>query len=316
MANPSFIPRGGEYSFPPPYRAENVQYYAWILDADLGALQDMCDRYLNAPLGGKRRYTPVGPFVMMVALKLDHLRSLTPPYDAMGMFVEKEMAVWVMIIDEVEKRMFWFIPYMWVDNGYAMVNGRELFGFPKQLGTFDIPATADKADLLTMETLVFKKFSPDTYATTIKLISIARTTEIQHEFTPGAIANDFGAMTKELLRLLGDEMSLLGNAKTLIREMDDLVHLNMPMVFIKEFRDATNTTGACFQSVVELVPNATKVHGWGLLPNVYAIDIELCDSHPIRTDCGLTPTGPIKSKLGFWLNFDMDIPLGTETIIS
>lgn len=311
----SFIDHGGEYTFPPPYTTENVKFYGFILDADINALQALLDKHLNAPLRGKRRFVPVGPFVMLVALKLDHLKSTVSPYNEMGWFVEKEMATWIMVIDEVEKRMFWFINYMWVDNGYAMANGRELYGFPKQFASFEVPDSPATADAFSMEAYVFKTFGPDNAAENVNLINITKTDDVQHQFTPKAIAGDFQAMITEVLAILDDGMSLFANARTIIKTLDDLVHMRMPMAFIKEFRDAVIPEEACYMALVELVPQATKLHEWQILPNYYDIDIALVDSHPVRTDCGIAPTGTIRSKFGIYLDFDMTIPLATQTIL-
>jgi hypothetical protein len=315
MSNPNYIDRGGEYTFPPPCLAEGVQFYGFFVDADLNALQKMCDTYLNNPLGGKKRYVPAGPFIVMVFCSIEKFVSLTPPYSNRGWFDEQEMAVWIPLIDEIEKRMFWFFPYMWVNNPYAMAMGREIYGFPKELATFTIPPTADTADKFTMDTMVFPTYSPDTKVSTVRLIEITRSADGQKGYSPGAVWNDLESIGRDIVHILDDGLSLLGNAKMILDTLDDLIHWRMPMVFLKEFRSAATTTVAAYQSIVEAIPICTKLHSGGLLPYVYDVNITVCDSHPLRTDFGLPPTGLIRSTLGFWINFDFELPLGTETVI-
>ena len=84
----NYIDRGGELVYQPPFAAAGVEYYGFILDADKGKLQELCDRYLNAPLGGGRRFVPAGGFVLLACCNLASLRSTTPPYNNFGNFVE------------------------------------------------------------------------------------------------------------------------------------------------------------------------------------------------------------------------------------
>ena len=111
--------------YEPPFLAEGVEYYGFILESDKSKLQGVCDRYLNGPIGGDRRFIPAGNFVLLVCCNLASLRSITPPYNDFGRFVELEVAFWVMTIDTQQKRLFWFLPYIFVDNTYAMAMGEK-----------------------------------------------------------------------------------------------------------------------------------------------------------------------------------------------
>ncbi len=87
------------------------------------------------------------------------------------------------------------------------------------------------------------------------------------------------------------------------------------MIFLKEFRDVTHPEQACFQSIVETEARMKKYHKGKILKDAFEIDIELCDSHPIRADLGLPAEGSLKSKYSFWVNYDFEIGKGTQTII-
>jgi hypothetical protein len=63
MATPSYIDRGGELVYQPPFVAKEVEYYGFILDADKEKLQEVCDRYLNS-LIDNRRFVPASSFVL------------------------------------------------------------------------------------------------------------------------------------------------------------------------------------------------------------------------------------------------------------
>ena len=158
MNNTPYIDRGGEMVFAPPYLSENMNHFSFVVAADMTKLQEQCDKYFNIPLGKPARFIPGGPFVLFVSANLPKLRATTPPYSNMGWFSESEMAIWLLVLDKEQKRYFWFVPYIWVDNPYAMVMGREVYGFPKAFGTVTMPSSLDNPDLFTLDTLEFKTY--------------------------------------------------------------------------------------------------------------------------------------------------------------
>lgn len=316
MSKALFVDRGGELVFVPPFIADNVQQYSFLIDADINALQGICDKYLNGPLG-ENRFAPGGSFMMLSCCALPSLRCTTPPYSNMGWFAEQEIAFWMLIIDKVSKRMFWMLPYIWVDNDYAFAMGRELYGFPKGIGTVTLPTSPDNPDLFAIDTLVLKKFSPDTKGEVVRLVEVKK--------VPGQSAahtiiddtwNSIEDFFKEIITIADDGLSFLGNAKLIADSLEDLFQMQIPMVFLKEFRDVTDPSQASFQAIVETQAKSNKFHGGKILMDAYDINIELCDSHPIRADLGLAPSGPIRSKLSFWVSYDFEIGIGTQTVIS
>ena len=112
----------------------------FILDADKEKLQALCDRYLNSAIGSAGRFVPAAGFVLLACCRLPSLRSISPPHSNFGRFVEHEVALWMLVIDKAKKRLYWMLPYIFVDNTFAMAMGRELYGFPKSMGTIAIPS--------------------------------------------------------------------------------------------------------------------------------------------------------------------------------
>jgi hypothetical protein len=314
--NPSYINRGGELVYAPPFIADNVQQYGFLLDADINRLQVVCDKYLNEPLG-ENRFIPAGPFVMPSCCILSSLRSSTPPFSEMGWFAENEIAFWIMVIDKVAKKMYWMLPYIWVDNDYAFAMGRELYGFFKGIGTITLPESPDQASLFAVDTLALKKYAPESKGEVVRLVQINQVPGVPDHKDFGAHAwPDIQAFIRSLLHVADDGLSLFQNLKLVFDSLEDLVHLRIPMVFLKEFRDVTNPAQACFQAIVEANAQMKKFHSARILPAAYDINIELCDSHPIRADLGLAASGPLRSKISFWVNYDFEIGLGTQTHVA
>lgn len=313
MNKPSYIDRGGELVFKPPYASANIHHFSFMVGADITALQAVCDKYFNTPLKQPGRYKAGGPFVLFVGCEMPLLHSLTPPYSQMGMFKESEVAIWIMMIDTVEEEIRWFVPYIFVDNPYAMVMGREVYGFHKSFGTSYIPPSFDNPDHFTLDTLAFKTFSPTSQAEIVRMI------EINKLATPAShsIAGDWDDITglaKELVKFMETAGSIVGDIRLILHAVEDLINMKIPMVFLKEFRDCTDTSLAAYQSIVETKATMRNFHIGKIYSNNFEVVINDCDSHPIRTELGLAQ-GNLKVDVAFGLHFDFEISAATETII-
>jgi hypothetical protein len=309
MKMQTYIDRGGELVYQPPFVAEGVEYYGFILDADKGKLQELCDRYLNAPIGGGRRFLPAGGFVLLACCNLSSLRSITPPYNNFGRFAEREVAFWVLVIDKVKERLYWFLPYIFVDNTYAMAMGREVYGFPKSVGTIVIPPSPDQAADLSLETLVVKKYPPLSKGEVLRLVQVRKAADVYSG--PIGSWHDLGDLVKELVAFLDDELDLFDDIRLFLRTTDDLLNLKIPMLFLKQIRDVVEPQKAAYQAIVETTPSSSKVHEGRILGSNYDVAIAQCDSHPICADFGMKPTGTLRSKINFYVKFDFEIGLGT-----
>lgn len=308
MTRPRFIDHGGEQVYQQPFLAEGVRYYGFLLEADAAALQtNVCDRFFNEPSGGQVKFRPVGGLVLLAFCDLQALRSETPPYSNYGWFAEREAAIWVPLFDEARNRMFWSFPYIWVDNAYAMTMGREMYGFPKELGEFNIPPDPKNAAEFSVSTLVLPHYSPETKGSLQQIIEI-------HQTHPRPdIVRDFGSVEEIAGEVLGQMVrhsSIPADLRETIRTAEDLLRGRAPMVFLKQFRDVAQGAEACYQSIVEVVLAMTKFKGAGLLGD-YEINLSDFDSHPIRKDLGLKD-GPLHPLLSFWAEFDMIVPAGVE----
>jgi hypothetical protein len=85
------------------------------------------------------------------------------------------------------------------------------------------------------------------------------------------------------------------------------------LVFLKQFRDVSCQTKACYQAVVEapLTVHLLGARYQRLQPNRFEIRFADLASHPIATDLGLAP-GAVTPVNAFQARFDFDIDLGEE----
>jgi uncharacterized protein with NAD-binding domain and iron-sulfur cluster len=302
-----YVDYGGTQMLSPPYVAENVQFYAFVVPADLGALQKLVDDRLNLPTGGTEHFEPAGPFVIFAFNNLGKMYSQNPPDSGKGWFSEQECAIWMRVVDRKRERSLWFHPYMFVDDSYALVLGREVYGFPKAIGWFQIPDQPEHASSLTLETLVLEKFSPDTPGKRMKLIQATKTRSSEGLWKIVETASRFA---EEILGGL-DRQDGLGEWELVLTSLLDLVQRKEPMVFLKQFPTPDMPGTACYQAIVENSTQATALHGVSLLPGKWQIDIGAADSHPIARDLGLSGNS-IPSVLQIWVSFDMVVGFGTN----
>jgi hypothetical protein len=305
MNKPAYIDRSGEQVYPPPFSAANVGFFGFAVLAERSALQAMCDRYLNAPMGGGDRFTPALSHVLFVFNTMDALRAQSPGWQDRGWFPEQEAAVWVLVADRVGEQLFWFHPYMLVDNSYALAMGREIYGFPKALGWFDIPRGPQAPAQLSVETVAVRTFAPETQGERALLFSVRQ----DGSSRPVRTGSGFGQLREllqELAQLAGIERGFFAKLGLAEHLFEDLLAGKMPMVFLKQMRDGAEPTRACYQAIQEVQASLVKLIDARIYPQGYVVDIEDLASHPIRADLGL-PAGPVAAEFSFWLSFDFAI---------
>lgn len=318
MGESNYINRGGELVLAPPFKTDPVDFFGFILDADIDELTKVCDKYLNAPLDRvceNRRFVPAGGFVLLACINIPKMYSDSLPYKDWGWFKEQEIGFWVLVIDQDKEEMYWHMPYIWVDNPYAMAMGRELYGFPKGLGEINI-AKPDNPDQFSVDTLLIEKFGADSEAVTKRLVKI--------EKKQGVTAQGFASEAiEELDELIENLFSLMQNPEIggiqfidlIINEWEDFRHKKMPMVFLKEFRDACKPKNNCYQFIIETKPTATNIQNIKIFDDTYDIDIFPCDSHPIISDLGLKTDAnqKISTNISFYTQFNFEIATGAAT---
>ena len=300
-----FVDYGGnQLALLPPYVAENVSLFAFFVQADSAALQRTLDRRLNAPFGAERRFVPAGSIVLVVFNKIGKMYSADPPYRERGWFSEQEAAIWMRVVDTKLEKSFWFHPYMFVDNSYAMALGREVYGFPKAYGFFEIPDTPQDAETFSVKTLALPVYDANTQGVLVELMR-ARKTDAMGWPDIGA-ALDFAA---EVIGLEAHAGNLAGQLELLLTSIADLEHLEVPMAFLKQFPQGDQPGFACYQSLIEAQATASKMHNLSVVPGKWEIDITKVASHPIADDLGLQGN-VVSSLFQLWLNFDMTVGFG------
>jgi hypothetical protein len=315
---PPYVERGGEQVFSQPVQLSGASFYSYLLKADADAVQAACDRYLNGPAKGAVHYRAVLPFVVLGVVNIERITSLVPPDAGKGYISEADAAFWVLVarikkvagIPVVEK-LAWFIPYMFVTHPWATACGREIFGFPKEQSVLCVPKGPTDPATVTVDTFVLPAFSPTTPAVQARLIEVRRTDGGPFGET-SRVWTDADTAFKEFIHRIRPQGGFPIPGLGLIVELwDFLVHHEMPLVFLKQFRDAANGLLACYQSIVECPARLVRFGHAGLLAGSHEVDIKPYASHPIVQELGLAgPVSPV--ELAWHVDFDFIMENGVE----
>ncbi|MDQ6607100.1 MAG: acetoacetate decarboxylase family protein [Actinomycetota bacterium] len=350
---PEYIDRGSEQVWRPPASATDIDLYGLVIPADDGAIDAMLAHDLNLPSGNAVDYRCANPNVIITFGSIGHEASSDPVDSGRGFISENEVSVWCLAADmNASGRLVWYLPYIFTDSQQTVSTGREIFGYPKQLGYFDAgyPAALDDAGgVTTVSGLAIDPFGPASPATKREMLSVTRQPGAAAVLgapslfgalgavVPGGVSVNLsipsgpGSAPSATITASGSVPPAIPQAATPwikgfvnafkapkgLLDSDSLILdmvKNTTLVFLKQFRDITCPTKACYQAVVE-APITFHLTGLGyqqLDPSVFALTVQSWASDPIAAQLGIAPRTPIAPASAFQAKLGFEIGLGLE----
>lgn len=323
---PAYVEHGGEIACRHPADAINSRLYGFLVEADPELLDAYCDRCFNRPTGGQEHWEAVGNEVLLNFVDIPTMGSTDLLDQRLGVCHEREAAIWFPVVDHSSNRFAWAIPYMFVDSDLALAGGREVYGFPKQMGTLEIPVGKKAPSELHINTVTLKVHQPDSMAKDCRVITVKRSGgapplgagwddpgQALHELMDAAGATSVpdlgnGSSSGALTRRLRRGSPRLPDVSADLLFFSHLVEEDVPMLLLKQFRDAHEQGAACYQAVVLVDMVVSVFRGGGLLPDDYRVRVEALDGEPISRELGIARS--CKPRLAFWLDFDFLVQLG------
>lgn len=313
---PPYVLRSSELVYAPPYDAAGTTILAFALPAEQRRIGELLARYFNQPSGGAVDFRAALPVVILTVADIAALRPADPPGNALGTVGEREVAVWVPVIDATRDQLVWFHPYLFVDVGIAMAAGREVHGFHKQIGDVTLGDRSRPGTLVSLDVTGVTRFAPTARFERLRLLDIA-----QKGAPSGGVFADLagiatgidaaGGGARAMLHALGGGLAgLVEEARVMAHLGRELAARTCTMVFLKQFRDAVEPERACHQSIVMARSRVTSFRGGGLL-GACVVTVNDLDTQPLRADLGL-PAGVITPLASWWLTYDFVMEKGTE----
>lgn len=296
---PRYIRTDNDWVWPPPGVLEDSSMSFFVLKANAEALQEVCDELINRPSGGAITATPMikgEGMVIVNCVDIGKGYSTAPGFSNRGYTAEQECAFFVPvnITDASSSKRGMIIPYIFVSNVEAVLVGREEFGAPKVTGLLSFNET-DKE--FSVQSVAIPKYSPESQVGTHPIVNIKSTasgsTESHSEDTGVSAAQWLvDAVLKEFDTSTGSELS------------------EIPLVFLKQFRDVADSTGACYQSITYTPAQITELKSAEIWhAHDFSIELPAYDSINIAQHLGLEGT-TVTPVLAGNIKLDFTLPTG------
>lgn len=308
---PLYVERDGETVYRPPYEQRDTRLSGWLLRSDRAALQRILDRDLNHPSGGAVDYRPLTSTVLLSIADIRQIHSLDARDAQYGWIPEIDVCVWVLtgaFKDGELDHVAWYVPYIWVDNPFAMSTGRETVGYPKAIGWMQTPRDQHDPGPFWLDSLVLSPYAPTTELRRDRIFTLTR--------QPGApsAVEEWADGARDAFVAIARQFFAIGDVHCdwafFVSAFENLLGGHMPLVFLKQFRDSATSTRACYQAIVEANATVRSFRRGGLLAGDWTLDLHQYDSLRMREHLGLAATTTIDH--GFWLDFSFSMDLGGE----
>lgn len=142
---PDFIYPQGSMLMHSPLVLNKADMYGFFLKGKLANLQRSIDNTLNQVAGSAMYFKVLSPYVLTTFTQIEKAYSDYPTDRAKGWIQETDIITWVMVgrqdnSSSTKISHVYFQPlHIWVNDAMALINGRELFGYPKYLCEYTMP---------------------------------------------------------------------------------------------------------------------------------------------------------------------------------
>jgi len=318
-ALPDYVDGGlGIPVFRGPYLQRDAHIAAFLLPARIEALRSLCDTYLNTPSDGAVDYRPLGPYALLLYADMQ-IQSLDDRDQVIGWMQETEASFWVPAVARSKpgggfrtpNHAAWFLPYLFVDNPYAIASGREVYGFPKTEGHFE-KATRIQNPEFAVEVWGFTEFGPQVEGKPRPLLETRKIGGDSEDTVPDTWT-DWDAARSALIRQVFKDWTPSADGEDYEAQWFESLEA-MPLVFLKQFRDAAESRKACYQAVIEAPVQLSTFYGGGFIDAAYALTLYPLASHPLAQTLGLSvdSSDAAPALAAFWLHLDFTLGPGVE----
>ncbi len=312
---PEFIYPGGSPLMHPTLELKQSEMYGFFLRGDLARLQATVDQTLNAVASPAMRFEVLSRIVMLTFTRVQHANSAWPMDRAKGWGEEIDIVTWVVVGQRQAGEhgigdVFFYPCHIWVDDCMALINGRELYGYPKYQCEYTMPVGDEPATRFALSAKGFEPFSPQTKLAMHPLLEVDATsggkpaTPLQRleDLAEQAIA----LMAADLPAFLALDPQGWAHVAQMLRS------LSIEQIFLKQFPDASGIK-AVYQALVAAPAKVTEVRHVHLLGDEFRCTLHPFASFPLNETLGLAIGGQ-PATLPFHLALDFEVTPGREVV--
>ena len=308
---PPFLYPPGSVLMHSPLELKNAQMFGFWVEGTLAALQASVDQTLNVCTQGKMQFKVLTPFVMLTFTNVAHANSQFPADAAKGWGQETDIITWVMVGQvptggtEIE-HVYFYPMHIWVNDAMALINGRELFGYPKYECTYTMPAAVGDPLAFTLAAKGFQPFAPGTELALHPLL------EVNGTGAPRPIAG-WVQWLEEMLTFLRSLPGFWQFGEGAWAQLLGMLHSpKVDQLFLKQFPDSAGER-AVYQAIVTAPAAVQQVHSVHLFDATATLNLHAFDSFPLNRSLGWT-LGTQPALMPFAVNFDFVVSAGEELV--
>ena len=289
------------------------QMYGFFVLGDWQTLQATIDSTLTAVAGSAMSFKVLSPFVMLTFTRVQRAHSDWPSDRAKGWGEEVDIVTWIMVGqvlcgESSISDVFFYPCHIFVDDCMALINGRELYGYPKYQCEYSMPSGGEPPTRFALAAKGFQPFSNETKMTMHPLLEVSAITAGQ----PLKSLKGLEHLVEQALELMAANLpaflALDPQGWEHIAQM--LRGVEVEQIFLKQFPDAAGIK-AVYQALVMAPAKVTAVHSVSLLGDEYECTVHPFDSFPLDRTLGLA-LGSQRAILPFHISMDFEVTPGRE----
>jgi uncharacterized protein with NAD-binding domain and iron-sulfur cluster len=322
----AYVDRDADWVLRAPVRAEEVTTAAFLLRADPDALRALCVDQVDNPTAGEVTAQPWparAGLVLLLCSDLGHVESGDAEHSRLGYFREHDVGFFVPI--DVRTRagsqgLGLLPPYLFVDSAIGLSAGREIYGFSKLLARIDMPVPSRDRGFETPPAVTVSSdvlsHGPNGGSQPGGRVEQGTVLEVIPSSTPassppagrGLAPRTGPGLWQFLPALLG--RSLAPPHASLSDKLARGAGFGIPMLFLKQFRDATSPSQACHQSLVRCRAQAALLAAPRRLPGSFTIRLPPHFKPDLAGTLGLRRQ--VVTRLALELKYDLVLPQGKQ----
>jgi hypothetical protein len=326
-------PVAGPFEFP------DVTLQVYPLLADRARLDAYLEHYLNGPLASTGlRFETFGSYVyLLVNVTGDQLGTMWSSANNIGWWAEREVSFCVPVKwyrgDELIS-VAMVAPFVYANNGRAVITDREVNGRPSIAATIDSPddvwltssGPAKARQFLRLDTEAFPALHLGQKGQQCTLLEIDERDVLPYNDDVGwrMVAQSWGkTLVDDLKRKTEERLAsadAVQDAKALALEL--LAHeAPINWINLKQYRDAADMERACYQAAVHTTRSITRIYDIREIEHSVHVRLHRLSGHPIVEALGLevksvnSHEGQVVANLQpvrpFWMRVALKDDLGT-----